>query len=1148
LPSFAQVATARLEGTVLDSTGAAIPAAKLTLVNNKTQVRLDAEANAEGFYIFGSVQPGVYTLTAEANGFRKAQITSIELVVGGVLQQAVRMEVGTVTDSVVVEASTVRVQTTDSAISRAVTMKDIDTLPQLGRSPIILAAYQPGVQVANPGDTTFSRVNGQRQGSNNATLDGIDVNDAVLPRLGLSLTSNNTDSVGEFRIITNGAKAEYGRNAGGQVELITRSGTNRFSGNLFEYHRNTVLNANTFFNNATVETPTVKAPARPKFIQNQFGGSIGGPILLPKIYNGKDRTFFFFNFQAVRTAQETARTRTVLTPQARAGLFRWNTAAGTQAFDIIANDPRRLGIDKKVKEQLDLLPLPNAFDVGDGLNTAGFRFNSSTPSQSNQLTAKFDHNLSSSHRVFFRYSRQTNVSNDALNNADPTFPGQPSGTQGGTRWGWAANSSWVIKPNLINEFVAGYQSASVVFFRVRPRRDVIIPNLYTAPLPSGTGSERNSPVIQFNDNLSWIKGRHSFKGGLRLAFTQQYASSDAGIFPNINLSRANNNIPPATLGPQGTTTAVRQQFENLYNDLLGRVSNINTTFYSDLNTFQPAGTPRLRNFRFNDYSYFFQDDWRVTNRFTINIGIRWEFYGVPFERDGLQGVVDQKDKINMIANVSNVSIKRGADWYNNDWNNFAPRFGFAWDPFGNGKTAIRGSYGVFYDRVIGATATDVDGATPGFSQVQQVFPNTAANSDVRAADSSLTFPTAPSAPILTVAPNRTNALVLFHPNFRTPYVHQFNLTVQHEVFRNTVAEIGYVGNRGVKLLTDVNYNQRRIYGDFLQAFKEIEAFRANGTPVPATNSLVRMFGSAQNALNTLGASNFQIGAVGTVAQTVDVNNFSRYATAGLSDYYVRNFPQFDILPVATNDGRSYYNSMQASLRRQTGSLRFAVNYTLSKTIDNVSVDGSGFTRPIDSFNLILNRGRSDTDRPHTFNWSASYILPFGKGRKFGSNWGGFTDSLLGGWEVGVLGLWTSGPTFTVGSTRQTAAADTNTWANFNGSDRNIGSPQRVGNGVIFWSPAEIAQFSFPGAGEIGTSGRNTFRGPRYFNSDVSLVKRFKLPWEGHTVTFRAEAYNVFNNVNFNTPNTTLTDATNFGRINTLVGNSRIMQGALRYDF
>lgn len=1164
LPALAQVQVARVEGSVQDSSGAVIPGAKVSIVNNRTQLRLDTTADAQGYYVFAQLPPSFYTLSAEASGFKKATILNFEVNLGVTIKQDIKLEVGAVTEVMTVEASSVRVQTTEATIQRAITLRDIDTLPQLARNPIALATYQPGVQIGNsPNDPSFARVNGLRQGSNNNTLDGIEVNDPVLPRLGLTLNATNVDSIEEFRIITNGAKAEYGRNAGGTVELITRSGTNKFHGNLFEFHRNTVLNANNFFNKST---PGPELP-RPKFIQNQFGGSFGGPVMLPKLFNGKDKLFFFYNYQGSRTAQEVVRNRTVLTPEAKRGIFRWTVPGTTEvrSFDIVANDPRRIGIDRVVAGNLALLPNPNNFDTGDRLNTAGFRFNAPAGNQGDQNTFKTDWNAASNLRLYFRYSWfKTLTPADSLNGAEATFPGQPNGTQGGIRSGYSVGGTWTIKPWLINESIVGYQASSVTFGRVRslfyPGVPLIAANLFTNPIPTGFGSARNSPVNpQITNNLSILKGKHSFKTGVRIANILQYQTSDANIWPTYGLGQGNGNAAPGTIGPSGAQIAAadRQRFDNLYNDLLGRVSSINTTFYSDLSTFKP-GQPRVRNFLFRDHGYYFQDDWRIKENLILNLGLRYEVYGVARERDRLQGVLEQAalGRINSIANISDLTVIRASSWYKRDWNNFAPRVGFAWDPFKNGKTSIRGSWGIFYDRVIGGAAIDPDSTTPGFAEAVNVFPNQAgASSDVRVSDRPA-LPAPPATPNLTPAATRTfGAINVFDPNFRQPYVMSWNFTVQRELFRNAVLEVGYVANRGIKQLLDVNMNQTRIYQGFLNDFQELQRFQANSANVPsANNALVRMFGTAAAAINAIGATPVRQGSVGAAANTIDTSNYTRYAAAGLSQFYLRNFPQFTNLWLSTNDGRTYYDSLQASFRRNTGALKFAINYTWSKTIDNASVDGSGATASFDAFNLGLSRARSDIDRPHTVSWSASYTLPIGRGKLIGGNMPDWVDRIAAGWEIGSLGIITSGPTMTVSSGLTTGPNNnTNSAADYTGN-RNIGRSQRYANGVRFFSDAEIARFSVPVAGSVGTSGRNTFRGPGFFNTDLSLVKRFRVYGERTFVTFRAEAYNMLNFVNFNPPALNLQTPQTFGIIqSTPTGaanqsGARILQMALRLDF
>lgn len=1140
LALWSQTSSARIEGIVTDSTGAAIAGAKLTAVNIRTQVTATVESSKDGNYTFASLPPGLYNITAEASGFRKDVVANLELNVATTWTQNFKMEVGSVTESVTVEASEVKVQTSDAQISRVVNMKEIDTLPQLARNPLALINFTPGISGATPNDS-FARVNGLRQGANNLKLDGIDVNDAVTSRLGLSLTAFNTDSIQEFRVITNSAKAEYGRNAGAQIEVVTRQGTNQLHGGVFDYLRNTALNANNFFNNSA-------GTARPRFIQNIYGGNVGTKIL-------KDKWFVFFNYQGRQTISDTVRTRTVYTAEARQGLFRWRTTAGgpIQSFNIFQNDPRGLGFDPTVKADIAVTPLPNTFDVGDGLNTGGYRWNVPSGSDEDQYTLRSDYNLTNTHRLFFRYSWQHNSSLDALNNAESGFPGRPSGTQGGDRVGFGIGSDWTLTPTLILETRFGKQEAVTAF--LRPDRGTGPARTYSAnitdPISTLFGQGRVSPVYDLTTNATKLYGKHTIKGGFTFRNTLQTGYNDAGIYPTLTITTASGASVPTTIGPSGTaviSSADRTRFENMYNDLLGRISNISTTFYSDLQTFFPAGTSRVRNTRFYDYGWFIQDDWKIRPNLTLNVGLRWDAFTSPREINNLQGQLTPANLINAVSRIENLTVQRTSQWYSNDYNNFAPRFGFAWDPFGNGKTSIRGSYGIFYDRIIGSASNSLDGATPGFSQAVTTFPNQLGTSDVRISDNPA-LPTVPSAVATTLPANRSVATVAgFDPSLKTPYVHHISLTVQREIFPNTIIDVGYVGTRGVKLFNWLNINQPRIYGDFLTAFKELQAFQASGTPVSANNTLVRIYGTPAAAITGLGATNVQLGNAGTAADNLDSVTAAqgRYANAGVSNTYLRNFPQFQNVWLGGNFGRTNYDSLQVSFRRVAGSLRYTANYTFSKNIDNFSAEGNGFTTPIDNFNLALNRGRADNDRPHIFNFTAVYTLPFGKGQRFAANIPGWANQVIGGWELGALGVWQSGTPLTLTSGRRTAAANINTWVNYSG-DRNLGSVMRQGNGVVFFTPEEIARFSFPGAGEVGNAGRNAFRGPRLFNADLTLKKAFLIT-ENHRVTFRAEAYNAFNNVNFNNPGASLTTPTSFGRISSTSTEARILQLALRYDF
>jgi hypothetical protein len=474
--------------------------------------------------------------------------------------------------------------------------------------------------------------------------------------------------------------------------------------------------------------------------------------------------------------------------------------------------------------------------------------------------------------------------------------------------------------------------------------------------------------------------------------------------------------------------------------------------------------------------------------------------------------------------------------------------------------AIRGNWGMFYDRTIGSIFNTLDGSTPGFTLAVPVFPNQN-GADIRFNDK-YPLPAQPAAPILTLPATRSTTLAIANPNLRTGYVQSYALNVQRELMRNTIIQVGYIGNRGVKLYMNQDVNQPKIYGAFLDSFKEIQAFQSNNaTVVPASNVFVKLYGTPAAAISALGATNFSRGLVGTVANTLDrnQNQFSRYANAGLPDNFLRNYPQFNQVVVGTNNGRSAYDSLQVSVRRSAGDLQWTANYTWSKSLDNISAEGNGFTTPIDNFNLSLNRARSDFDRPHSFNLSAFYTVPFGKGKKFGSNIPRFLNTAIGGWSIGALQIAQSGQPFTVNSQRLTTAVSgvpaSGTFAAFTGTDRNIGTVTRSGSGVFYFTPEQVALFTFPGAGEHGKSGRNVFRNPGFFETDMSLVKKFAIT-ERHSVSFRAEAYNLFNHPNFGlaAANLNINNPATFGKFSQTLGtqsggsSSRIMQMALRYEF
>jgi len=1147
--AFGQATTGRIDGTVQDATGAVIVGAKITALESKTQVTNGTVSGPQGEFAFNTLLPGFYNLTVEAAGFRKAVLKDIELTVGKTAVEIVKLQVGQAGDSVTVDASTPAVQTTDAQVGIAITMKEVDNLPSVARTPITFVLFQPGVQIdVRAGqDASFSHINGLRQGSNNSTLDGIDVNDSVVPRLGLSLTANNTDSVEQVSVLTSGFNPEYGRSAGSEIQLVSRSGTNQYHGNAFDYLRNTDLNANDWFSNQSGTTV-------PQFIQNIYGGTIGGPIR-------KNKTFIFGNFQGRRTHQQTTHERTVPTMSARQGIFQWADSNGAiHQFNMAANDPLHIGIDPAVAKLLALYPASNNNNVGDGLNTAGFSFNNPVPSLEDQFTIKADERLGNNHSFFLRWSWERNNSIDNLNSADATFPGQIQGSQGGHRWGFSTGYTWTISPSLVNQFNAGYQSASVQFLRPnRPNGPVLLFQSGWTSIPfTGFAQGRNSPVKQFNDSLSKTWHNHTFKFGANLEFTQQYGYNYAGDYPNISTAVANGATVPSTLIPAGLNSTQNTNFTNLYNDLLGRVSSVALTYYSNLTAYQAAGTPLSHTFNYNYYGFYAQDEWKLTRRLTLSYGIRWDIYATPNEINGQQGVLSSASMFNGIDNVDNASVMKSGSWASTNMHNIAPRFGFAYDPFGDGKTAIRGGYGIFYDRQIGATISSVDGATPGFSYSALAYPDLN-GADLRYSQGFPTPTTPSSTPTLQLPATRGTSIYLLNPNLKTGYVQSYNLTIQRQLPWNNTIQIAFVGNDGTKLFMERNINQPNVTAQFQTDFNQMAAYAANtAVAVPASNLFVRVFGSPASAVSSVGASNLTGGNVGSVINTIDVSNYAKLNAAGISEYFFRHYPQFSQVYWGTNDGRSNYNSLQARFVHNSKDFHLALNYTFAKSIDDGSVDANGFTSPVDSTNLRSNRGLSDYDRRHSFNGSFTYNLPVGKGQRWGNNMPKALDFVIGGWNLGGYLIDQSGNPFSVSSQRSTIPANgtgVTTFATYSGTNSNIGSVYENGSGAYFFTPAQTAQFGLTPAFQYGNAGRNIFHNPWFNELDMSVIKNFKIT-ERQRIVFRAEAYNVFNHPNFglSSSNLNITTPTTFGKFSTTLGtqngstSARTMQLALRYEF
>lgn len=1134
LQAAGQTASCQLEGLVKDSTGASVAGALVRAVDVRTRVGFEARTDASGSFVFPALPPAEYEIRVEAKDFRPGVNTPIRLDAPVVSLEDIVLETGTGTEPTVTESAPTQIQNRDSQMTGTVTRNEIEALPLLTRDPLTLSAYQPGVQFA-PGNVGSSSVNGARAASSAVMLDGIEVTNVNAPGLGSTLLGVNTDTVEQFRVVTAGAAAQYGRVAGAQVEAVTRSGASAWHGRAYDYFQDKALNAGEFFANAS------GLPA-PKFRQNRYGASITGPAQ-------PGRIFLFGNYEGRRTSQDLSRNRLVLTPEAKGGLFRWlpPQSTVTQQFDIVANDPRKLGIDPTVASALALLPDPNNTDLGDGLNTGGFRFNNPIDSHADQFTVRADFDWSPRHRVFYRHSWERELAIDWQNNADATYPGRPQGEQKNLAWGNSAGWEWVLSEKTVNEFRFGYMQAKVDFLRPDfQTAPMFYSNTFTDPFNISPPQDMRSKIYEAVDNLTTVRGNHVLKGGFSFRSVTQSRYAYAGSYPLVTFAPLNGNAVPSTIGPYASTTisaADRLTFENLYNDLLGRMDEVAQTFYGDLTSFQPGGSPRNRDYRAGEYAGFVQDTWRLRPDLTINAGVRYDLFGVPSERDSLQAVLDKAALASPEANIDDFTLQRGGDLYKENRHGFAPRAGFAWDPLHSGKTVIRGSYGIFYDRYSGAATSLVDANTPGFTQDASLFPNLA-GTDRRLSDG-IPLPPVPGSPALTLPATRSVSIALYNPELRSAYLEQYSLRVQRQIPLNIFLEVGYVGSRGRDLPINRDLNQNKIEGDFLKSFNELRDFRLNLTPIPPGNTLVRIFGSGNAAITAIGGRTLEQGLVGDAADTVDTQYYSRYAPAGISEYYLRNFPQFNRFVTVTDEGSSYYDSLQVRVLRYSGPFRVNANYTWSKSQDNASFEPSSLASPLDSFDLALDKGLSDGQRRHVLTLALA-CTPLFKSDGWLANAPSSIRKILQDWDLGALFVWESGPAFTVYSGKRTTGSSADSRANYSGSP-NIGSVIRASNGIFWFSSDQATAFSAPVPGGEGTSGRNMFHGPSYRDLDLALTRHIRLR-ESRALVVRGEVYNLFNRANFGLPGANLVQPADFGRITSTYGTPRILQIALRFEF
>lgn len=1085
LPAFAQVDRGAIVGRIVDSSGAVVPNANVTVLNKATGVVVTTPANDVGEYQVLALIPGTYSIKVSAQGFEGVRRDDILLHVQDRLSIDFTLKVGSVNQEVVVTGSEPLLQTQTADVGNVVDSQLVNDLPLNGRRYADLALLEPGVQkfyaANNPAPDRFS-VNGNLELQNNFLLNGIDNNSwsENLQEFSVQVVQPPPDAVQEFRVQTRTYSSEFGNSAGAVINATIKSGTNQYHGNLFEYLRNNVFDANSWINNRNNKP-------KGRFVQNQFGGTFGGPII-------KDKTFFFGDLQRFTSRRSTTITSTVPTPLMKQGNFtelgRTLSASpiAGQAGCVISNVVQAGCIDPVATKLVALFPDPNiASQValqglpGKWSGAPNYIFSTTVPNDVYSLDGRVDHALNQNNHVYGSYSYYH------VSRQDPPWTGNAVVGNGNfaTQYrthtqlvslGWTRN----IGTTMVNDTRLGFNRD---FAHSDPIGVALGKSLApdfgltgipetpnTAGLPPieingltrlGTSPWRPqyqiSQAYNFIENLSWLKSTHSFKFGY-----QYLRRSD-----NFLDIRA----PQGELQINGVYTAGGAF--GLADFLLGDVDATHFTTPLVVHYFQPG------------HSFYAMDTWRATPKLNLTYGLRYELFSPIMSRENSTSNFTTANGGGIVTAAQNASGWAKRALINPDKNDFAPRVGFAYQL--TKKAVVRGGYGVFYQHYNRIGSESLIQLNPPFLTDVQV--NRGVGSSTTLFQLKNGFPLSTfTGTALDLTKLQTRAQ---DPNQRSSYVEQVSFGPEIEVFQDTVLSTTYVGNWGRKMNRLRNANQGRITGF------------DNGCPIvdfPFAN------------LNT-------------------VSHIDTLVTASPLKCSVSG--QHAFLEFATNDGNTDYNGLEMSLRRRMSKgLAYAVNYTYSHGLANFGDNLTAGPLPQNAYNYSAEMSNSILDIRHRLVGNFTWDLPFGQGKRFLSS-GGITDRVLGGWQFnGILTLQTGSP-FTV-----TAPDSSFTGSNHAAYANCIGdpfsgatdSPDKYTTTGFFINPAA---FAIPVSGTFGNCAPRKFHGPGIEATDLSLFKQIKMT-ERLQMQFRAEFFNAFNHPNFANPSANIAFPGSFGKVtNTL---------------